>query len=176
MAITAFVALLRAVNVGGTGKLPMTTLASMCEACGFTNVKTYIASGNVVFLAKQTEANVKKLLEAKLLAYAASPVSVMVRSAEELAQVRSDNPFRAAAKNRAVVLFCDATVSADVIKNAAGRKNEEIALGKREVYIHYGEGMADSKLKLSAMKEGTARNLNTVAKLVAMSAALLQKP
>jgi uncharacterized protein (DUF1697 family) len=176
MAITAFVALLRAVNVGGTGKLPMTELALMCEACGFTHVKTYIASGNVVFLAKQTEAKVKKLLEAKLLAYAGSPVSVMVRSAEELAQVLSDNPFRAAAPNRAVVLFCDAALSHDVLKNATGRKDEDLALGKREVYIHYGEGMADSKLKLSVMKEGTARNMNTVAKLAAMSAQLLQKP
>jgi uncharacterized protein (DUF1697 family) len=172
MAITAFAALLRAVNVGGTGKLPMTELASMCEACGFSAVKTYIASGNVVFLAKQTEANVKKLLEAKLLAHAGKPVGVLVRSAEELARVLSDNPFHAAAPNRAVVLFCDAAQSQDSIKNATGRKGEELALGKREVYIHYGEGIADSKLKLSAMKEGTARNMNTVAKLASMAAAL----
>ncbi|HEY0489493.1 MAG TPA: DUF1697 domain-containing protein, partial [Telluria sp.] len=47
--MTTFIALLRAVNVGGTGKLPMTELKAMCEAAGFTNVRTYIASGNVVF-------------------------------------------------------------------------------------------------------------------------------
>ena len=47
--MTVFIALLRAVNVGGTGKLPMTKLRAMCEAAGFTDVRTYIASGNVVF-------------------------------------------------------------------------------------------------------------------------------
>ena len=50
--MNAFVALLRAVNVGGTGKLPMAELAAMCEKAGFVKVKTYIASGNVVFLSK----------------------------------------------------------------------------------------------------------------------------
>ena len=47
--MNAYVALLRAVNVGGTGKLPMTQLKAMCEAAGFLSVQTYIASGNVVF-------------------------------------------------------------------------------------------------------------------------------
>ena len=47
--MTAYVALLRAVNVDGTGKLPMTILSGMCEAVGFSQVRTYIASGNVVF-------------------------------------------------------------------------------------------------------------------------------
>lgn len=47
--MTEYVALLRAVNVGGTGKLPMAALTQMCEAVGFEKVRTYIASGNVVF-------------------------------------------------------------------------------------------------------------------------------
>jgi hypothetical protein len=45
----AFVALLRAVNVGGTGKLPMSDLKDICEELGFAAIRTYIASGNVVF-------------------------------------------------------------------------------------------------------------------------------
>jgi uncharacterized protein (DUF1697 family) len=48
----SFIALLRAVNVGGTGKLPMSELKAMCEELGFGDVRTYIASGNVVFNAK----------------------------------------------------------------------------------------------------------------------------
>ncbi len=170
--MTAFVALLRAVNVGGTGKLPMTELAAMCTAGGFANVKTYIASGNVVFVAKQSEAKVKALLEAKLLAYTGKPVGVMVRTHSELAAVLANNPFPDAAPNRAVVLFCETAPPRDSITCATGRKDEQIALGKREIYIHYGNGMADSKLKLPAMKDGTARNLNTVAKLTLMLAHL----
>ncbi|HEY3747231.1 MAG TPA: DUF1697 domain-containing protein [Gemmatimonadaceae bacterium] len=50
----SFIALLRAVNVGGTSKLPMTHLKTMCEDAGFESVRTYIASGNVIF---ETAAN-----------------------------------------------------------------------------------------------------------------------
>ena len=67
--MTRYVALLRAVNVGGTGKLPMADLKSICADAGFTRVETYIASGNVVFDAKGGAASVKSALEARLLAY-----------------------------------------------------------------------------------------------------------
>ena len=72
--MTRYVALLRAVNVGGTGKLPMTELRAMCEAAGFANVRTYIASGNVVFDAGLAEAAVKVRLEAALADYAGKAV------------------------------------------------------------------------------------------------------
>jgi uncharacterized protein (DUF1697 family) len=47
----------------------------------------------------------------------------------------------------------------------SGQAAEEVALGTREIYVHYGEGMAKTKLKIPAAKCGTARNMNTVAKL-----------
>jgi uncharacterized protein (DUF1697 family) len=90
----AFIALLRAVNVGGTGNLPMTELKSMCEAAGFQSVRTYIASGNVVFQSSQTEAHVKAALEAALAAYAGKPVGVLVRSGAEMAAVLGAIPSR----------------------------------------------------------------------------------
>ena len=76
--MTGYVALLRAVNVGGTGKLPMADLREMCVALGFDGVRTYIASGNVVFSTGLSEAEVKKALEERLRAYAGKPVGVMV--------------------------------------------------------------------------------------------------
>jgi uncharacterized protein (DUF1697 family) len=54
----------------------------------------------------------------------------------------------------------------------SGQKDEEMALGKREIYVHYGQGMGTSKLKIKAATAGTARNVNTVAKLAEMAAAL----
>ncbi len=164
-----YIALLRAVNVGGTGKLPMTELKSMCEAAGFTSVRTYIASGNVVFDSKLGEAKVKAALEEKLLAYAGKPVRVMVRDAAEMAAVLAANPFPDAAPNRTVAIFMDHPPAADALDKVSGRKDEGIVLGKREFYVHYGDGMADSKLKIPAAVNGTARNMNTVAKLVAMA-------
>ena len=170
--MTAFIALLRAVNVGGTGKLPMTELAAMCEAAGHQGVKTYIASGNVVFASGKSESAVKADLEARLADYAGKPVGVMVRTAAEMAAVRDANPFPDAPGNRTVAIFLDEAPPADALAHATGRNGEEMRVGKREVYVLYGDGMGDSKLKIPAAKAGTARNLNTVAKLAAMAAAL----
>jgi uncharacterized protein (DUF1697 family) len=170
--LAAYIALLRAVNVGGTGKLPMTDLKAMCEDAGFTDVRTYIASGNVVFKSKASAARVKVRLEGRLKAYAGKPIGVAVRTAQELAAVLEANPFPKAAPNRTVVVFLDAPPPKDALKHATGRKNEEMALGTREIFVHYGDGMGTSKLRIPAAKSGTARNMNTVAKLAEMAAAL----
>jgi len=170
--MTAYIALLRAVNVGGTGKLPMTELTSMCEQAGFASVKTYIASGNVVFKSKLSEAKVKATLEASLAKYAGRPVGVHVRTAAEMAAVLAANPFPEMPGNRAVAIFIDSAPPADTLANITGQVDEQVALGTREVYVYYGAGMADSKLKFPGLKTGTARNMNTVAKLAQMAAKL----
>ena len=168
--MAAFIALLRAVNVGGTGKLPMTELKAMCETLGFGSVRTYIASGNVVFTSRKTESAVKKALEAELENYAGKPVGVLVRSAAEMAQVLADNPFPKMAPNRTMAVFLDRAPPADTLAGLRGQKDEEVRLGRREIYIHYGEGMGQSKLVVPAAKTGTARNMNTVAALAKMAA------
>jgi uncharacterized protein (DUF1697 family) len=170
--VTAFVALLRAVNVGGTGKLPMSDLSAMCEALGLGGVRTYIASGNVVFTSRKSEAAVKKALEARLEIYAGKPVGVLLRTAIEMAQVLSDNPFPKAAPNRTMAVFLDRAPPADTLAGIRGLQDERVGLGRREIYIHYGEGMAKSKLVVPAAKAGTARNMNTVAALARMAADL----
>jgi uncharacterized protein (DUF1697 family) len=171
-AVTAFVALLRAVNVGGTGKLPMQDLQSMCTKLGFAKVRTYIASGNVVFQSKLSEAKVKAALEKSLTAFAGKPVGVMVRTAGEMAAVAAANPFPQAAPNSTVAVFLDAPPPPDALKLITGKKDEEVQLGLREIYIRYGDGMGTSKLKVPAAKTGTARNMNTVAKLAKMAVEL----
>ncbi|NRO99197.1 DUF1697 domain-containing protein [Paraburkholderia sp. NMBU_R16] len=169
--MNTYIALLRAVNVGGTGKLAMSELRAMCESLGFAEVRTYIASGNVVFESKLAEASVKTKLERCLEAYAGKQVGVMIRTGAELDAVLADNPFRSAAPNRTVAIFLDAPPPADTLAGVSGQQTEEIALGKREIYVHYGDGMAHSKLKILAAKFGTARNMNTVAKLAELAGA-----
>jgi uncharacterized protein (DUF1697 family) len=168
----AYVALLRAVNVGGTGKLPMTELKAMCEAAGFGSVRTYIASGNVVFQSPKTEAKVKASLEAALSAYAGKPVGVMVRTAAEMAAVMERNPFATMPGNRTVAYFLDAKPSADALQTVTNQTSEQLRLGVREIYGYYPDGQGDSKLKIPAAKNGTARNMNTIAKLAEMASAL----
>jgi len=170
--MTSYIALLRAVNVGGTGKLPMTELAAMCERAGFSTVKTYIASGNVVFRSAKSETQVKKLLEAALADYAGKPVGAMVRTGAEMAAVLAANPFPERAGNATVAIFLDAAPPADALEKITGQKDEECRLGLREIYVYYGAGMGTSKLRIPAAKAGTARNMNTVAKLAEMAEGL----
>jgi uncharacterized protein (DUF1697 family) len=160
-----YIALLRAVNVGGTGKLPMPELRAMCEALGFSNVRTYIASGNVVFESRLAAASVKKQLEQRLEDYAGKPVGVLLRNAKEIAAVLADNPFADAPPERTVALFLDAAPPADALDTLSGQGSEQLALGKREIYVFYPDGIGRSKLKIAAGKNGTARNMNTVATL-----------
>ncbi|MEO8747992.1 MAG: DUF1697 domain-containing protein [Rhodanobacter sp.] len=167
--MTTYVALLRAVNVGGTGKLPMSGLRAMCEAAGFEHVRTYIASGNVVFESASSARQVKDALQAAMQEFAGSLVDVHVRTGPEMQAVLGANPFPDAAPNRTVAIFLDQAPPADTLDGISGRRDEQIALGKREIYVHYGAEMGQSKLKIRAAKTGTARNMNTVAKLVEMS-------
>jgi uncharacterized protein (DUF1697 family) len=168
--MSSFVALLRAVNVGGTGKLPMGDLKAICEEFGFGAVRTYIASGNVVFTSRKSETAIKAALEKRLEVYARKPVGVLVRSAAEMVQILADNPFPKLAPNRTMAVFLDRAPSTDTLAGVRGQRDEQIRLGRREIYIHYGEGMAKSKLVISAAKTGTARNMNTVATLARMAA------
>jgi uncharacterized protein (DUF1697 family) len=170
--MTAFVALLRAVNVGGTGKLPMTELKAICEAAGFEKVKTYIASGNVVFVSSLAEAKVKSSLEKGLADYAGKPVGVLVRTAEEMAAVLAVNPFKHAPPNRTVAIFLDEAPPADALDTVVAPDGEAVGLGAREIYVHYPQGQGTSKLKLPAARHGTARNINTVATLARMAGEL----
>lgn len=168
-----WVALLRAVNVGGTGKLPMADLRALCERAGFADVRTYIASGNVVFRSRANEKQVKAALETALEDYAGKPVGVLVRSGAELAAVLAENPFADAPPNRVIVNFLDAAPPADTLQMVRHQAGERIALGRREIYVDYrdGDGMRNSKLRIPAAKTGTGRNLNTIARLAEMAAA-----
>jgi uncharacterized protein (DUF1697 family) len=164
-----FVVLLRAVNVGGTGKLPMRDLKRLCEEAGFRNVRTYIASGNVVAERNESEAQAKAALETELRAYAGKPVGVIIRTAAEMAEVVALNPFPDRDASRTVAIFLDQTPPPEALKDIKGQANEEIRLGAREIYVHYPDGIGRSKLRIPAARNGTARNMTTVAKLAAMA-------
>jgi uncharacterized protein (DUF1697 family) len=168
--MTRYVALVRAANVGGTGKLPMSELKSMCADAGFTRVETYIASGNVVLESRLAPAKVKAGLEARLQSYAGKSVGVVVRTAAEMAAVLKANPFRKAEAKHTYAIFLDERPPRNALDHAVGRNGEEMRLGEREVFVHYPSGMGRSKLRIPAAETGTARNMNTVAKLAEIAA------
>jgi uncharacterized protein (DUF1697 family) len=166
--VTRYVALLRAVNLGGHNMLPMAELQAMCKRIGFTDVQTYIASGNVVFGAKGEERDVKAALEGEIEAFAAKRIDVLVRTGEEMEAILAANPYPAMKPNRVVAIFLDNAPPLDALSHVTGRKDEQISLGTREIYVHYGKDMGTSRLKIQAATCGTARNMNTIAKLVSL--------
>ena len=174
--MTAYVALLRAVNVLGTGKLPMTDLKAMCETAGFLSVRTFIASGNVVFQSDKTEAQVKATLEAALLAYSGKPMAALVRTAAEMAAVLAANPFPDHPGDRTTAIFLDHAPLQSDLERVTKQTNEKLRLGKREIYVAYPDGIGNSRLSIPAAKLGTARNMNTIAKLTQMAANLREPP
>ena len=168
--MTPHVALLRAVNVGGTGALPMAELRAIGEACGFARVRTYIASGNLLLASDRSEAEIKAQLEACLLAHAGKPIEVFVRTQQELAAIVAGNPFPDAHGSRHLVYFQDAAPTPELIAQCRDINGERLALGSRELHVDYGEGIRTTRLKIPGKLERTARNINTVRKLAELLA------
>ena len=167
--MAVYVALLRAVNVGGAGKLPMARLLELCADAGFADARTYIASGNVIVRSAGSEPAVRDALAARLQADAGKPVGVLVRSAAELAALVSDNPFADQPGNRVMAVFTDDTLPKHPLDGAAGIGNEEVRLGPRALFVFYPDGMARTRLRLPSERNGTMRNMNTVAKLAELA-------
>ncbi|MGI8704440.1 MAG: DUF1697 domain-containing protein [Sphingomicrobium sp.] len=168
--MTGYVALLRAVNVGGTSKLPMAELRAIADELGFENARTYIASGNLIFSSRKGEAAVREMLEKRIAAHMGKPVPVIVRTAAEIREVLDANPFRDAPGRRVLATFLPEPPPANALEAALWRDGERLALGKREIYVDYcGTLLGRSKMVIPAAAKGTARNMNTVAKLAELA-------
>jgi uncharacterized protein (DUF1697 family) len=167
----AYAALLRGINVGGV-KLVMTDLARLCAGEGFACVKTYIASGNVVFTSTKKEAAVRDAVERALAKHMSRPIPVLVRTADELEATVAANPFPGIAGNRLLVFFLPDVPPKNVLAGVISPDGEELAIRGRELFVHYPNGMGQSKLKVPLWNVGTSRNFNTVQKLAAMTAGL----
>lgn len=181
--MATYVILLRAVNVGSTGKLPMAAFRKMLEDLGYRNVETYIQSGNAVVDATGSAASVCKAVAAGLQKLMGSAVPVMVRTHAELERAIAANPFAAEAAAdgaRVHAVFLAGTPGAEsgkeleliLTKNPARR--DRYHLGGDTLYLHLPDGAGESKFTAQALDRilgvtATARNWNTVLKLHAMS-------
>lgn len=164
----SYVALLRGINLGKRN-LKMDELRKVATGRGLESAKTYIASGNLLFRSGQTEKALKDDLEEAIGKHMDAKVGVMIRTAAELSAVLVANPFKTEAANYTVAIFLDEEPPADCAKFAKNVDGERIALGKREIYVHYPRGQGQSRLAIPAAAKGTARNMNTVAKLAELA-------
>ncbi len=170
-----YVALLRAVNVGGTGKLPMAELRELVESLGYTNVQTYIASGNVVFDGRGSAESIAKKIADALRTKRCLDTDVLLRTADELAPLVDDHAFkdRGASGSRLHVVFLSgAPTKAAIAKLDPTRSpGDELEVRGREIHWHTPEGAGQSKFSIAYFERtlgvaGTTRNHNTVTTLL----------
>ena len=181
------VALLRGVNVGGGGKIAMVDLRQLVSSLGHADVATYIQSGNVVFTSSQPDPD-PNALAAELRSAIAStlgvntPVIVVTRA--ELSEVIGNNPYRDEPNPRYVhAVFLPAELDEAAqhqIKQAQEEARsqgsaDELTLIGRTLYLHTPDGFGTSELaktllakRKSPVADGTARNWNTVTKLLSL--------
>jgi uncharacterized protein (DUF1697 family) len=174
------VALLRAVNVGGTARIAMAELKALAEDIGLAEPKTLLQSGNLVFEAGgKTAAALEKLLEREIAERLRVETEVMVRTARQLKTTIAGNPFPKEAKNdpsRLHVHFLKIPASAAAVAALSGAiKGREVVKGTgSEVFIYFPDGAGASKLTNAVIERhlgarGTSRNWNTVTKLAEMT-------
>ena len=165
--MTVYIGLTRAVNVAGQ-KLLMSDLRAIADDLGLKHARTYIASGNLLFSSAKSERRLKSEIEAALEKHMGKSVGVMIRTTDEMRAVVAANPFPKGGKS-AVAIFLDSAPPASAIDDTRNIADEEVALGKREIYVHCPSGIGRSKLRIPAAANGTARNMTTVKKLAEMA-------
>ena len=165
--MTAYIALLRGVNLVGKSSLKMADLKVIADELKLDEARTYIASGNLLFLSGKHEEKLREMLEKRMQAHMGKEVRVMVRTADEMEAVVRANPFTDQARNRVQAFFLNAPPPKDLLETVRNKADDErIATGPREVFVAYGEkGIGKSRLRIPAAEAGTARNMKTVAKL-----------
>lgn len=163
-----YVGLLRGVNLGKR-QLRMDDLKRIASGLGLRSPRTYIASGNLLFQSDKSEDALKSMLESAIADHMSANVAVMIRDAGELAGTVKGNPFADEPSNCVVAIFLDHEPAKRALEEARNVEDERMALGSREIYVHYPSGQGRSKLVIPEAVKGTARNMNTIAKLAELA-------
>jgi uncharacterized protein (DUF1697 family) len=174
-----FIALLRGINVGGHHKVPMSELRSLCADSGWANVQTYVQSGNLIFSATATPAVLEAELERSLEKRFGFSVPVIVRAASSWPAYVKSNPFSAASKKEpklVMLALAKAPPNVDAVNGLRERasKSERIERAGDALWIHFGGGVARSKLTPALLDRlvgspVTMRNWRTVLTLGKMA-------
>jgi uncharacterized protein (DUF1697 family) len=173
--MNTYILLLRGINVGGNGLLPMKELVAILDGIGYKNIQTYIQSGNVVLqhkakLGKKDADAISKLILKKK---GFTPKVLLLEKKELLSAIKS-NPFETSDGKALHFYFLESESAKHNINliESAKAKTESYKLTKQVFYLHAPDGVGKSKLAVTVEKAlgvpVTARNWNTVAKLVEM--------
>jgi uncharacterized protein (DUF1697 family) len=180
MALTSYIGLLRAVNLGPHNRVAMADLREVVEVLGHVDVRTLLQSGNIVFRSDaRSAASLERALEQESVSRRGVTTDFFVRNAAEWRALIDANPFSKEAKSDpghllAVVLKSEPTSKSVAALHASIKGREIVAAKGRCAYIVYPDGIGRSKLTSALIEKmlgtrGTARNWNTVLRLAELS-------
>jgi uncharacterized protein (DUF1697 family) len=162
------IALLRGINLGSKRRVAMADLRALLEELGYTDVRTVLASGNVIFTGKASRTRLEAALEERF----AMKIEVVLRTMDELREIIAADPFADEVDNptRYFVVFLDAEPTLDALEGEDFAPDRFVARGT-EIYAWCPEGMQSSRLMKALGKPGlagtaTVRNWATVNKLL----------
>jgi len=178
VALTTYIALLRAVNLGDQNRVSMADLRAMLEGLGYSNARTLLASGNLVFTGKEMEVSaLERRLEGEAARRLGLRTPIIVRTLPEVSEALAHNPFpRESEQDPAhvvVVFLRDEPSEAGWASLRAAATGPEVVRGwGRHAYVYYAAGIGNSRLTGAVVDRklgtvGTGRNWSTVTKIAA---------
>ena len=182
--MTTFIGLIRGVNVGGHNMLPMAALKALCDSLKLACAKTYLQSGNVVFQStRKDRPQLRRDLEDAIRKKIGIDVKVILRTPDEVGSAMAANPFPKRDPSRLLIMFLEGQPSDDAVQalRKAHAGPERIHFAGQELVIDYVNGVGRSKLSNALIERklalaGTARNWNTVSRLLELAENLNSPP
>jgi uncharacterized protein (DUF1697 family) len=172
--VATYVAFLRGVNLGPNNKISMPALRAMAEDLGYSDVATYINSGNLIVTSPKKAATVEREVTEAIKDTFGRPIDVAVRTPAQLKSLLAENPFPDGNPSQVTVAFLMKAPAADAkLKVAAVAKDyEPFTFSGQQVFVNYSQGIGRSKLaeKFSDIigVSSTVRNIRTIEKVLAL--------
>jgi uncharacterized protein (DUF1697 family) len=168
----SYAAFLRGINLGPTNKIAMPRLRALAEGLGWSEVRTYINSGNLLFTADGADRELARALERAIADELSLKIDVTVRTEDQLRTLLAQNPYHEGDPSRVTVAFLTGPPPAGAEQRVAAlaTDHEPFVFAGSEVWVHYGQGLGTSKLAVQFSKalgvSATVRNVRTVTKVV----------
>lgn len=176
--MSTYIALLKGINVGGHKKVPMAELRELLSQSGFENVRTYIQSGNVILQSSEkSNLKIEKTVKEAITNYFGFEVSVLVKTRQDLQRIFNNSPFSEDEKKASYFIMLHNTPDKELVKIASEKIYESEAYQIIEdcIYYYSANGFGQSKFDAKFFERklntfATARNYNTMLKLLSLSA------
>lgn len=172
--VATYVAFLRGINLGPHNKISMPALRAMAEDLGYTDVATYINSGNLIISSTKKAATIQREVSTAINDTFGRPIDVAVRTPAQLKKILAENPYPDGNPSQVTVAFLMKAPAAGAKDKVAAiaKDYEPVTFAGQQVYVNYSQGMGNSKLaeRFSAIigVSSTIRNLRTIQKVLAL--------